>query len=123
MTTDHPHPVDAAAVDQSRGATLDPEAAEQLRQLLNLLCDAVRLRALFALRASEELCVGDLALVLDISQDQSSYALRHLRTAGLVQTRRDGRVVYYRLADSFPHELLDHCLRELLAISSGEDLS
>ena len=65
----------------------------------------------------EELCVGDLAMALDISMDQSSYALKQLKTAGLVQSRRDGRVMYYRLADGFPHQLLDHCLRQLLTIA------
>ena len=46
-----------------------------------------------------------------------SYALRMLRTAGFVQTRRQGRVVFYRLADRFPEPLLEHCLRELISLS------
>ena len=53
--------------------------------------------------------------------DQSSYALKQLRTAGLVQSRRDGRVMYYRLADGFPHQLLEHCLRQLLTIADKEN--
>ena len=93
--------------------------AEQLGQLLALLADQVRLRVLFALLEAEELCVGDLALALDISPDQSTYALKLLRSAGVVQSRRDGRVIYYRLADAFPHQLLDHCLQQLLALTPG----
>ena len=62
-------------------------------------------------------------MALDISMDQSSYALKLLRTAGLVQSRRDGRVMYYRLADGFPHQLLDHCLRQLLTIAAKEGRS
>ena len=50
-------------------------------------------------------------------EDAASYGLRMLRTAGLVQTRKDGRVVYYRLADTFPEPLLEHCLRELMRLS------
>jgi DNA-binding transcriptional ArsR family regulator len=62
--------------------------------------------------------VGDLTLALgDVSEDQTSYALKTLRNAGLVQTRRDGRVINYRLADGFPHQLLEHCLRQLLTIT------
>jgi ArsR family transcriptional regulator, lead/cadmium/zinc/bismuth-responsive transcriptional repressor len=80
----------------------------------------VRSRALFALVSVDELCVGDLALVLDISMDQASYGLKQLRSANLVRTRRDGRVIYYRLADEFPHQLLEHCLTQLLTISKGE---
>lgn len=75
---------------------------------------------LFALVAVDELCVGDLALALDITQDQSSYALKLLRAAGLVQSRRDGRVMYYRLTDGFPHQMLEHCLHQLLTIADKE---
>jgi DNA-binding transcriptional ArsR family regulator len=113
----HTHPVDGAGVDRVRAAGLSPRDGEQLGALLALLSDPVRVRALFALVSVDELCVGDLALALDVSVDQSSYALRLLPTAGLVRARRDGRVMYYRLADGFPHQLLEHCLHELLTIS------
>ena len=117
MPSTHAHPVDAAGVDRARRAALTPSQAEQLAQLLALLSDQVRLRVLFALLEAEELCVGDLALALDVSPDQSTYALKLLRAAGVVQSRRDGRVMYYRLADAFPHQLLDHCLQQLLTIA------
>jgi DNA-binding transcriptional ArsR family regulator len=97
---------------------MSPGQADDLASLLTLLADPTRLRMLVALVAVDELCVGDLALTLDISMDQSSYALKTLRTQRLVQSRRDGRVVYYRLADGFPHQLLEHCLRQLLTLSS-----
>ncbi|MGH8994485.1 MAG: ArsR/SmtB family transcription factor [Acidimicrobiales bacterium] len=95
--------------------------AEGLGGLLTLLCDPVRLRVLFALVSVEELCVGDLALALGVSMDQSSYALKQLRGAGLVRARREGRVIYYRLADGFPPQLLEHCLGELMSITSGRE--
>jgi DNA-binding transcriptional ArsR family regulator len=118
MTTDtHAHPNDTSSVERARQGALTPDQAETLASLLDLLADPVRLRVLFALVAVEELCVGDLALTLDISMDQSSYALKMLRTSKLVQSRRDGRVIYYRLADEFPHQLLEHCLKQLLTIS------
>ena len=46
-----------------------------------------------------------------------AYALRVLRTAGLVSTRKDGRVVFYRLSTGFPVPLRDHCLRALVDLS------
>ena len=46
------------------------------------MADPVRLRLIYALDIVEELCVGDLALALDVSEDSVSYALRLLRTAG-----------------------------------------
>jgi DNA-binding transcriptional ArsR family regulator len=116
----HPHPVDAVGVDHARSAVLSALDAERLGRLLALLSDPVRVRVLFALGSVEELCVGDLALTLEISVDQSSYALRLLRGANLVQPRREGRVVHYRLAEEFPHQLLEHCLRQLLHITDQE---
>jgi DNA-binding transcriptional ArsR family regulator len=116
----HAHPVDAASVAQARRSGLAAAEAEQLGRLLGLLSDPIRVRMLFCLVSVDELCVGDLAMALDISMDQSSYALKLLKTSRLVQSRRDGRVIYYRLADGFPHQLLDHCLRQLLTIATTE---
>jgi DNA-binding transcriptional ArsR family regulator len=116
----HSHPVDAVAVEHARSTGVSVPEAERLGELLSLLSDPVRARVLFALVAVDELCVGDLALALDVSMDQASYALKMLRGQRLVQPRRDGRVIYYRLAAGFPHQLLEHCLRQLLRISSSE---
>jgi DNA-binding transcriptional ArsR family regulator len=118
---DHAHPVNRAGVDRAREAVLSPDEADRLSILLSLLSDSVRSRMLFALVSVAELCVGDLALTLDVTMDQASYALKQLRSAGLVQTRRDGRVIYYRLADGFPHQLLEHCLHQLLTLSARKD--
>lgn len=119
----HSHPLDAQSVAAAQRGGISGNDAELLAQLLSLLSDPVRIRILFALVSTEELCVGDIAMALDVSMDQSSYALKQLRTSGLVQSRRDGRVMYYRLADGFPHQLLDHCLRQLLTIASKENLN
>lgn len=96
---------------------IGPEDASRLAGLMSLLGDPVRVRLLYALDLVDELCVGDLALALEVSEDAVSYGLKLLRTAGLVQTRRDGRVMFYRLADRFPEPLLEHCLRRLLELS------
>ena len=118
---DHAHPVNPPALADARAGVLSREEAERLARLLGLLADPVRARLLFALVSVDELCVGDLAIALgDVSEDQVSYALKLLRTASLVQPRRDGRVIHYRLADGFPHQLLEHCLRQLLTISNQE---
>lgn len=117
VSIDHEHPVDAGRVRRARSGVIDAEDAERLSSLLALLGDPVRVRLLYALDLVDELCVGDLALALGITEDAASYGLRMLRTAGLVQTRKDGRVVFYRLADTFPEPLLEQCLHELLRLS------
>jgi DNA-binding transcriptional ArsR family regulator len=118
--TTHSHPVDAPAVDKARATVISTAEADRLASLLGVLADPVRVRMLFALASVDELCVGDLALALGISMDQSSYALKQLRAAGVVASRRAGRVIYYRFADGFPHQLLEHCLDELLKIANQE---
>ena len=100
---------------------ISADEAGRLAGLLGLIADPVRSRLLFALSAVERLCVGDLALALGVTDDAVSYALRMLRTAGLVTFRKEGRVVYYSLAESFPHPLLEHCLRQLLRVAAPED--
>jgi ArsR family transcriptional regulator, lead/cadmium/zinc/bismuth-responsive transcriptional repressor len=117
---DHDHPVDAKRVAAARAGVVSVADAGRLASLLGMLADPVRSRILFALSAAGELCVGDLALALEVTEDQVSYALKMLRLARLVGFRKDGRMVFYRLSDGFPHQLLEHCLRELLAIASPE---
>ena len=118
---DHDHPVNRERVAAARAGVLSVADAGRLAGLLGMLADPVRSRILFALVAGEELCVGDLALALEVTEDQVSYALKMLRLAGLVSFRKDGRMVFYRLSDGFPHQLLEHCLRELLTIAAPED--
>jgi len=114
------HPVDPKKVHAASASLISADDAGRLAGLLGLLADPVRSRVLFALSTVESLCVGDLALTLAATEDAVSYGLRMLRVAGLVTFRKEGRVVYYSLAPSFPHPLLEHCLRELLRIAAPE---
>lgn len=104
---DHSHPIDASRVAAARRRALTAEGGERTAELLRLLADPVRARIVSALGVVEELCVGDLALALEVSDSSISHALRLLRTAGIVANRRDGRVVYYRLADPAATAVLD----------------
>ena len=119
--TDHDHPIDPERVADARARLPSAADAARLPGLLSLMADPVRLRLIYALDVAEEMCVGDLALALDVSEDSISYALRLLRTAGLVVTRRQGRVVFNRLAHDFPAPLRDHCLRQLIALTHTTD--
>ena len=120
MTVDHGHPVDAETVAAAQADLISADDAGRLAGLLGLLADPVRSRILFALSTVERLCVGDLALALGATEDAVSYGLKMLRMAGLVTFRKEGRGVFYSLAPSFPHPLLEHCLRELLRIATPQ---
>ncbi|MGN6242268.1 MAG: ArsR/SmtB family transcription factor [Motilibacteraceae bacterium] len=89
--------------------------------MLSLLADSTRAHVLYALDAVDELCVGDIALALQLTEDAVGYALRLLRTAGFVSTRKEGRTVYYRLTDGFPEPLREHCLWALVALSRNAE--
>jgi DNA-binding transcriptional ArsR family regulator len=114
---EHDRPVDPARVEEARLRGLGTEDAARLSSVLSLLSDPVRVRILYALDLVDELCVGDLALVLDVSEDAVGYGLRLLRTAGLVRAQKQGRTVFYRLAERFPEPFLEHCLRQLILLS------
>lgn len=88
-----------------------------MTSFFSLMADPTRARVLHALDIAEELCVGDLALALEATEDAVGYALRLLRTAGFVISRKEGRVVYYRLSDGFPEPLREHCLRRLIELT------
>lgn len=83
---------DADRPSPDRGET------EALAELFHQVSDPTRLRLLLALLDGER-CVCDLAGEASVSVSAVSHQLRSLRTARLVLGRREGRHVYYRLAD------------------------
>ncbi|WP_432502428.1 ArsR/SmtB family transcription factor [Kineococcus arenarius] len=117
--SDHSHPVDPQRVARARSRVPAADDIARLTAVLSLISDPTRARVLYALDLVEELCVGDMALALGLGEDAVGYALRVLRTAGLVSRRKQGRVVYYRLADGFPEPLLEHCLRSLAVLAGA----
>jgi DNA-binding transcriptional ArsR family regulator len=102
----HP-PIHPDTVAQTRDGLLPAESTAELAERFKLLADPGRLRMIYALLGAGELCVRDLAAVVGSSESATSHQLRQLRLAGLVRTRRDGRTVYYRIADDHVRTLLD----------------
>ncbi|HKL94253.1 MAG TPA: metalloregulator ArsR/SmtB family transcription factor [Clostridia bacterium] len=74
-----------------RNATL-----HQLSNLFSAFSDATRTKIICALSITE-ICVGDLAHLLGLNQTTCSHQLRLLKALDVVEDRRDGKVVYYRL--------------------------
>jgi DNA-binding transcriptional ArsR family regulator len=75
--------------------------------MFKLLGDPTRLRILYALVETGELCVCDLAAAVGAAETSVSHALRLLRMAGIVRSRRDGRMVFYALEDHHVRLVLD----------------
>ncbi len=93
--TNEPH---AGPIKRAREAMPRDEDLAALSELFKSLADNTRVRILAALQ-TEELCVCDLAALLDMSQSAVSHQLRLLRGAHLVRFRRDGKNVFYSLDD------------------------
>ena len=71
-------------------------------EIFKALSDPLRLRLIFLLTRREELCVCHFTDVLELPQSTISRHLSQLRHLGMVETRREGKWVYYRL--SHPHQ-------------------
>lgn len=104
--------VDERKVRSVRRAMKRPEAVADLAETFRVLGDPTRLRIVFAL-SREELCVCDLANVIDASQSVVSHSLRSLRQMRLVRYRRQGKIAYYALDDAHIGALLDEGFRHV----------
>jgi ArsR family transcriptional regulator, lead/cadmium/zinc/bismuth-responsive transcriptional repressor len=83
---------------------LDPDKAQRMADFFGLLADPNRLRIL-SLLATSELCVGDLAIALAMSDSAVSHQLKTLRALRLVGYRKQGRHVFYQLLDRHVFDL------------------
>ncbi|OHD12818.1 MAG: transcriptional regulator [Spirochaetes bacterium GWC1_27_15] len=78
---------------------------EKLETFFKVFGDKTRLKILFAL-SIQEMCVCDIANLLDMGQSAISHQLRLLKQTNLVKYRKEGKIVYYSLDDSHIEELL-----------------
>ena len=101
------HCDEPVSVSALRERLPDSEARRRTADLFRLLGDPTRVSILMALLEGGELCVCDLSSTIDVAENVVSQALRLLRTADVVRTRRDGRRIHYRLADAHVRMLLD----------------
>lgn len=92
------HSVDIEDLNCLRHEALNTNKAQQMAEFFRLLGDANRLRIL-SLLAQRDLCVCDLATMLEMSESAVSHQLRTLRSLRLVSYEKCGRKVYYRLLD------------------------
>ena len=86
------------------------EALKQLSDVFQILSDPNRLKVLYCL-SHEEVCVCDLSATLGMSVSAVSHQLRLLRALRLVKPRREGRIVYYSLADEHVAKLMEMGLK------------
>ena len=104
--------VDPEAVRRIHEHPLAESMAAQLAETFKALADPTRVRILHALLHAE-LCVGDLAAVLEMSESAVSHQLRLLRGLRVVRARREGKQVFYALDDEHVTRLFQLSLEHL----------
>ena len=93
-------------VEEVRAAMPSEDTLYELTELFRILGDSTRIRILYVLFASE-MCVCDLAALLGMTQSAISHQLRALKNARLVKSRREGKTVFYSLADGHVRTIID----------------
>ncbi len=90
----------------------DERVLAEMAETFKLLGDLTRVKILQAL-ATTELCVCDLAALLEMTSSAISHQLRLLRARGIVRFRKAGKIVYYSLDDSHVLTLVEVSLRHV----------
>ncbi|MEU0042806.1 ArsR/SmtB family transcription factor [Streptomyces werraensis] len=111
--------LDLPVAESIRTRMPEQPVLQDVAATVKALGDPTRLKVATALAAGGELCVCDLAWIVGQAQNLVSHHLRQLRAAGLAASRRDGRLVMYRLTDRGRH-LTQAVLTPALAATAPE---
>lgn len=106
-------PINSVLIDHIDVDSLSDEAINAMAESFKALGDPTRLRILSLLFIGER-SVGGLAEYLDVSQSAVSHQLRILRNLNIVRYRKDGREVYYTLADEHVRDIFSRTLEHII---------
>lgn len=99
-------------VASARKAIYNDQQTMGLSEIFKVLSDPTRLRIVFAL-SKEELCVCDIAALLQMTDSAISHQLRLLKTLRLVKYRKKGKMAYYSLDDEHIEDVIRIALRHV----------
>lgn len=116
MTLPHDH---GASLEKQMDCIPKTEEFQALSDLFRLLGDGSRLRIFWILCHCEE-CVINISAMMDMSSPAVSHHLKILKAGRLIVSRRDGKEVYYKAADTEQAKLLHHMIEELMEIACPE---
>ena len=109
---EHTH-THAQVIEQVRSQIPDEDVLYDLTELFRIFGDSTRVRILYALFEAE-MCVCDIAELLGMTQSAISHQLRALKNVRLVRARREGKTVFYSLADAHVRTIIDQGLEHVL---------
>ena len=90
------------------------EVLYDLAELFKIFGDSTRVKILYALLEAEELCVCDIASLMDVTQSAVSHQLRVLKNSKLVKFRKEGKTVFYSLADEHVIRILSQGMEHIM---------
>ena len=99
-------------VEKVRGQLPGEDTLYDLTELFRIFGDSTRIRILYVLFESE-MCVCDIAALLGMTQSAISHQLRALKNARLVKARREGKTVFYALADDHVKTIINQGLEHV----------
>ena len=99
-------------IEQVQEEMPEEEILYDLAELFKVFGDSTRIKILYVLFQSE-MCVCDIAQLLNMSQSAISHQLRVLKQAQLVKYRREGKTVFYSLADAHVNTILNQGLEHI----------
>lgn len=99
-------------VNQVKQAVPDEASLYDLADFFKVFADSTRIKILYVLLCSE-MCVCDLAQILGMTQSAISHQLRTLKQMDLVRNRRDGKTVFYSLADEHIKSILSQGMEHI----------
>ena len=108
---DHGQPI-----EQKLGGQPSPEGFQMVADLYKQLGDPTRLRIFWLLCHCEE-CVINISSLVGMNSPAVSHHLKQLKAGGLIVSRREGKEVYYKAADTRQVQLLHGMIEALMAIT------
>ena len=102
--------------EQMREQIPGPEAFQIVADLFKQMGDLSRVRIFWLLCHCEE-CVINVSSLMEMSSPAVSHHLKQLKMTGLIISRRDGKEVYYKAADTVQAQMLHHMIEQAIEIS------
>ena len=100
-------------VDAVKSTFMAEEVLFDLSDFYKIFGDTTRIKILYAID-KQDLCVCDIASILNMTVSAVSHPLKQLRDSNLVKTRREGKSIYYSLSDDHVRQIIDCGLEHIM---------